>query len=40
LGGAGIGIDMVTYYDIVLRFEYSVTRQGDRGFFISFEADI
>lgn len=40
LGGAGLGLDIVTYYDIVLRFEYSVTRQGARGFFVSFEADI
>jgi len=40
LGGAGLGLDIVTYYDVVLRFEYSITRQGDKGFFISFESDI
>ncbi|NJN41384.1 MAG: hypothetical protein HC811_03245 [Flammeovirgaceae bacterium] len=31
--GGGLGIDMVTVYDTVLRFEYSITREGARGFF-------
>ncbi len=33
LGGTGFGIDFVTYYDTVLRFEYSFTREGTSGFF-------
>jgi outer membrane protein assembly factor BamA len=31
--GTGIGLDVVTYYDMVLRFEFSVNRQGEPGFF-------
>jgi hypothetical protein len=38
--GFGAGIDFVTYYDIVLRFEYSVTRSWEHGFFIHFNAPI
>ena len=33
LAGAGIGLDIVTYYDSVIRFEYSVTSQKTSGFF-------
>ncbi|MFM7193792.1 MAG: POTRA domain-containing protein [Bacteroidota bacterium] len=33
LAGAGVGIDIVTYYDSVIRFEYSVTNQKTSGFF-------
>lgn len=29
----GIGIDLVTYYDVVFRFEYSMNRHGEHGFF-------
>jgi len=32
----GLGIDFVTYYDLVLRFEYAFTSVGTNGFFIRF----
>jgi outer membrane protein assembly factor BamA len=32
--GYGIGLDMVTYYDFVLRLEYSVNKQNLGGFYI------
>jgi outer membrane protein assembly factor BamA len=32
----GLGIDFVTYYDLVLRFEYAFTSIGTNGFFIRF----
>jgi len=32
----GLGIDFVTYYDMVLRFEYAFTSIGARGFFFGF----
>ncbi len=38
--GTGVGIDLVTYYDIVVRFEGSVNRQLQKGFYISFVAPI
>lgn len=31
--GYGMSADVVTYYDIVLRFEYAFNRVGDRGFY-------
>ncbi len=37
LFGTGIGIDLVTYYDLVLRLEYTVNRQGQTGFYIHFK---
>jgi outer membrane protein assembly factor BamA len=36
----GLGIDLATYYDKVFRFEYSIIRTGERGFFIHFSAPI
>lgn len=33
LGGAGLGIDLVSSYDIVLRFEYTFTLENTNGFF-------
>lgn len=33
LSGAGAGIDVVTFYDTVMRFEYTFTGDGTRGFF-------
>lgn len=36
LSGYGAGIDYVTYYDMVLRFEYSINSLGESGFFINF----
>ncbi len=38
--GYGGGIDFVTYYDIVLRLEYSFNKQKQSGFFISMSAGI
>jgi outer membrane protein assembly factor BamA len=32
----GLGLDFVTYYDMVLRFEYAFTSIGTSGFFIGF----
>lgn len=38
--GYGVGIDYVTYYDIVLRFEYSFNKMLEHGLFIHFDAGI
>lgn len=38
--GYGAGIDFVTYYDVVLRFEYSLNKLGDSGFFLHFTSPI
>lgn len=38
--GYGAGIDFVTYYDIVVRAEYSFNKLGESGFFIHFTAPI
>ncbi len=40
LWGTGLGIDFVTYYDLVIRFEYTFNKQGDQGFFINLVAPI
>lgn len=40
LWSTGLGIDMITYYDLVLRLELSINKQKDKGFFISFVAPI
>jgi outer membrane protein assembly factor BamA len=40
LWGTGIGIDMISYYDIVLRLELSINKQKEKGFYISFVAPI
>ena len=40
LAGAGLGIDLVTYYDKVVRFEYAVNKSGKSGIFIHFIAGI
>ncbi len=34
LASTGIGLDLVTYYDIVFRMEYSVNVLGENGFFV------
>ncbi len=36
----GIGVDLVTYYDKVLRLEYSINKMKEKGFFINFVAPI
>ncbi|MFD2203252.1 BamA/TamA family outer membrane protein [Shivajiella indica] len=38
LFGYGLGIDMVTLYDMVFRFEYSINNQNESSFFINFRA--
>lgn len=40
LAGAGIGVDLVTYYDKVVRFEYAINKSGKSGIFIHFIAGI
>lgn len=40
LVGYGIGLDFVTYYDFVIRFEYSFNNNGESGFFIHFMPSI
>lgn len=40
LRGAGLGLDLVTYYDKVFRIEYSVNKLGEYGIFIHFIAGI
>lgn len=39
LGGAGMGIDLVTLYDNVFRFEYTFTREGTHGFFFNIKKE-
>lgn len=38
--GYGVGLDYVTYYNLVLRVEYSFNRSGESGFFLHFTAPI
>jgi outer membrane protein assembly factor BamA len=38
LFGYGLGLDMVTLYDMVFRFEYSINNQNESSFFINFRA--
>ncbi|MDN4164894.1 BamA/TamA family outer membrane protein [Cytophagales bacterium LB-30] len=38
--GYGLGIDYVSFYDAVIRFEFSQNRMGERGFFLHFKADL
>jgi len=40
LFGYGLGLDFVTYYDLVFRFEYSFNHMGEHGFFLHFTAPI
>lgn len=40
LWGTGLGIDFVTYYDLVIRFEYTLNKQGDHGFYLNLVAPI
>lgn len=40
LVGYGLGLDLVTYYDIVIRLEFSINNRGDKGVFIHFTASI
>lgn len=38
--GTGVGLDFVTYYDKVFRFEYGINDMGETGLFIHFVAPI
>jgi outer membrane protein assembly factor BamA len=38
--GYGAGIDLVTYYDMVFRVEYSINKLGESGFFLHFTSPI
>lgn len=38
--GGGLGVDIVTFYDVVYRVEYSWNRQGESGFFVYFSLGI
>lgn len=38
--GGGVGIDIVTYYDIVLNVSYAYTRMGKGGFFFGIKSSI
>jgi outer membrane protein assembly factor BamA len=40
LVGYGVGLDFVTYYDVVVRLELSINRLGEKGVFIHFQAPI
>lgn len=40
LYGVGIGLDMVTLYDITFRFEYTYNAEGDLNFFINFRSEL
>lgn len=40
LFGYGAGLDMVTYYDVVFRVEYSFNKFGESGIFLHFTASI
>ena len=40
LYGYGLGVDLVTFYDQVLRFEYSINSQGTGNFFINVSAPL
>ncbi|WP_299825777.1 BamA/TamA family outer membrane protein [uncultured Pontibacter sp.] len=35
MAGGGLGLHLVTFYDIVLRMEYSLNREGDKGLYFS-----
>ncbi len=38
--GTGLGLDFVTYYDMVFGFEYTINRENQKNFFISLVAPI
>jgi outer membrane protein assembly factor BamA len=40
LFGTGVGIDYVTYYDLILRVEYSINKMGEHGLFLHFTSPI
>lgn len=40
LYGTGLGLDLVTYYDVIIRLEYTMNKLKETGFFIHFMAPI
>jgi outer membrane protein assembly factor BamA len=40
LWGTGFGIDVVTFYNSVMRFEYSFNNRNEKGFFLYFSSDL
>jgi hypothetical protein len=38
--GGGLGLDMVTYYDLVFRLEYSINRLQQQGVYLHVKAPI
>src|SRR5690606_23504478 len=38
--GGGVGLDIVTFYDTVIRLEYSINKNKESGFFFQFRSDI
>jgi hypothetical protein len=40
LPGYGVGIDFVTYYDVVFRIEYGRNKQNNGGFYFYLLSDI
>lgn len=40
LWSTGLGVDFVTYYDIVIRLEYSINKQNNKGLYIGLVAPI
>jgi len=40
LRGGGVGVDVVTYYDTVIRFEYSVNKMLENRIYLAFTTDI
>lgn len=40
LYGGGLGVDIVTFYNLVIRLDYSINRDLERGFFLHFAKDI
>jgi hypothetical protein len=38
LSGGGIGVDFVSYYDIVCRIEYSINKRLESGIFLHLNA--
>ncbi|MDX2305391.1 MAG: hypothetical protein NW226_21450 [Microscillaceae bacterium] len=38
LYGGGLGFDLVTFYDLVLKLNYSINREGETGFYLNFKS--
>ena len=38
--GTGIGLDIVSFYDVVFKLEYSVNKEGESGFFLNFRSNL